>query len=430
MKRVNGITVVIIGIFGVLAAGISAGETQGLFGEYFGTMNMTNLRVARIDPQVFFDWGTGSPHPRVGVDHFSICWTGFITPAQSGTYTFYVTADDGVRLWIDDVMLVNEWRDQAPTEYSATATLTAGNPHPIRIDYYENAGGAVIKLEWSGPGQSRAPIASTYLTPGEGMGDRLLDWYRNPYNGHYYRIIGPPMTWVEGRAQAEAMGGHLVTIRSAAENQWLVEMFRPVTGTAFIGANDIEEEGVWVWDETGETFWIGDADGSAVPGFYTNWNAGEPNDHGDDGEDVGSIYLNTGLWNDLNINRTHYCIVETTTGRINYDGPTPSFKYMLPGSEYQVSVSVRRPVGTVRYQWYKDGEEMPGKTSATLTIPYIAPDDAGLYTCEISDDAPATVYTAPAQLVVVDTLPALSVPGLACLAGLLALTAAWRRRKK
>lgn len=412
----------------MLLPGIANAQTQGLFGEYFGTVNMTGLKLTRIDPQINFEWGTGAPDPSMAADYFSICWTGFLTPEQSGNYTLYVTSDDGIRLWLDGVMLVDQWKGQAPTEYSAAVTLTAGNPHPIRLDYYENTGGATIKLWWEGPGISKQAIPSARLTPDIGLGDRLLDWHRSPVNGHYYKIIGPPMTWAVGRSHAADMGGYLTTINSAAENTWLIETFRPVTSTAFIGANDIAAEGVWVWDQTGENFWNGAASGTVVPGFYANWNTGEPNDSS--GEDVATLLLGTGLWNDLNVAREHYCIIETETPQINYDGPKPGFTTTIPGKTFQTKVTVRRTVGNVQYQWFKDDEELPGENSDTLIIYDIDYQDAGLYTCQITDETPATIMTRAAQLNVVDTVPVLSGPGLAALTALLALTAARRARRK
>jgi hypothetical protein len=136
------------------------------------------------------------------------------------------------------------------------------------------------------------------------------------------------------------------------------------------------------------------------------------------------------LWNDLNVAREHYCIIETETPQINYDGPKPGFTTTIPGKTFQTKVTVRRTVGNVQYQWFKDDEELPGENSDTLIIYDIDYQDAGLYTCQITDETPATIMTRAAQLNVVDTVPVLSGPGLAALTALLALTAARRARRK
>lgn len=429
MKTLTGVIVIAVSCLGALVATSASGQTEGLLGEYYRTVNMSNLAFTRIDPQVFFDWETNAPDPRLGVDGFSVSWTGFVMPAEGGEYTFYVTSDDGVRLWLDDAMVVNQWQGQAPTEYSATATLIAGTPIPIQIDYYENSGGAVLKLEWEGPGITREAIPAANLLPGAEIGDRMRFWHQNPENGHYYKMIGP-CTWAEGKAQAESMGGYLAVLDNEAESDWLVRMFRPVSDVGFIGANDIATEGVWVWDQTGQNFWNGAADGSPAGGLYADWNSGEPNNSGDDGEDVATVGLSSGGWNDLNVARERYCIVESDAGQINYDGPFPAEDKVELETSYRVFVTVRNPLGTVQYQWYKNKTLIPGATASSLLIPHATYDDAGLYTCLITGETLAPTTTTAAKLTVVEELPALTVPGLAALAALLSLAAALRGRKK
>src|SRR5205085_11521832 len=63
---------------------------------------------------------TGSPDPKVSADTFTARWQGCVQPQFNETYTFYTTADDGVRLWINGQQIINGWVDQAPTTYSAT----------------------------------------------------------------------------------------------------------------------------------------------------------------------------------------------------------------------------------------------------------------------------------------------------------------------
>ena len=94
-----------------------------------------------------FNWGTGGPGTAVAANNFSARWTARPTFA-AGTYRFTARADDGVRVWVDGVQIINAWRDQSPTTYTATQTLTAGG-HEIRVEYYENAGGAVAQLSWA-----------------------------------------------------------------------------------------------------------------------------------------------------------------------------------------------------------------------------------------------------------------------------------------
>ncbi|HEY9845679.1 MAG TPA: PA14 domain-containing protein, partial [Candidatus Caenarcaniphilales bacterium] len=84
----------------------------------------------------------------------------------SETYTFYVTTDDGVRLWVNGKLLVDNWVDQGPTERSGTIALTAGQEYGIRMEYYEKVGGAMAKLTWSSAKQAKEVVPQACLSTG------------------------------------------------------------------------------------------------------------------------------------------------------------------------------------------------------------------------------------------------------------------------
>jgi glucose/arabinose dehydrogenase len=137
----------------------------GLSAEYYDATNFTTLRLSRVDPTVNFDWGSGSPDASVAADTFSVRWSGKVTPQYSQTYTFYTTTDDGVRLWVNNALLVDKWIDQGPTEWSGSIALTAGQAYDLRMEYYENGGGAVAKLSWSSSSQAKQIIPQSRLSP-------------------------------------------------------------------------------------------------------------------------------------------------------------------------------------------------------------------------------------------------------------------------
>jgi len=149
--------------------------TSGLLGEYFNQHNnsVTEIPAAwvvtaqRVDPRVNFDWGNAAPGPAgVGTDSFSVRWTGVVIPPASGNYTFYTRTDDGVRLWINGTLLINRWIDQGPTQYATAAVaLTAGTPAQIRMEYFENGGGASAQLKWSSATIAESIISEIYLRP-------------------------------------------------------------------------------------------------------------------------------------------------------------------------------------------------------------------------------------------------------------------------
>lgn len=138
---------------------------MGLNGDYYDNSDFTALAFSRIDPTVNFDWGSGSPGASMGSDVFSVRWTGTVQPQFSETCTFYTVTDDGVRLWVNGALLINDWNSHAPTENSGSITLAAGLRYAIQMDYFENTGGASARLSWSSPSQPRQVIPENRLFP-------------------------------------------------------------------------------------------------------------------------------------------------------------------------------------------------------------------------------------------------------------------------
>lgn len=126
---------------------------------YFPTTNLgESATIARCEAAIDHDWGFGGPGVGVGVDGFSARWTGRIN-FDAGTYTFAATADDGIRVALDGATLIDGWRDQALTSYTATRVLTAGE-HQITVEYYENSGLASVHVAWvaSAPSPTPTPV--------------------------------------------------------------------------------------------------------------------------------------------------------------------------------------------------------------------------------------------------------------------------------
>jgi hypothetical protein len=143
--------------------GSSAGT--GLVGDYFDNNNFTGTMITRTDPTVNFDWGSGAPMTGIAADTFSVRWNGQVQAVNSETYTFYTTTDDGVRLWVNNQLLIDKWIDQGPTEWSGAIALTAGVKYDIKMEYYENGGGAQAKLSWSSPSIAKAIVPQIQLYP-------------------------------------------------------------------------------------------------------------------------------------------------------------------------------------------------------------------------------------------------------------------------
>ena len=123
----------------------------------------------RLDPTVNFDWASSSPATGVTADNFSVRWTGQVQAPVTGNYTFTTMADDGVRLWVNGQLLIDNWVDQAvATRTSAPVALVAGTRYDIRMEYYEHGGLATAQaaVGLSGTGAGRHP-ADAALCAGE-----------------------------------------------------------------------------------------------------------------------------------------------------------------------------------------------------------------------------------------------------------------------
>jgi hypothetical protein len=214
----------------------SAAGVEGLLGEYYerDTANpWQNLLMKRLDPTVSFNWGTGSPDASVPADGFMIRWTGEVEAPTTATYTFYTQTDDGVRLWVNDQSIVDNWTDHGSTVDHGSIKLSGGRRYKIVLEYYENGGDAVCQLSWATPTMARETIKSQYLWVG---GSRPDSHFPDPVDGALIRNTWVTLEWVPGDYAAS----HCI----------------------YIGENRDEVEA-----GTGETFRINQTDTSYSVGF-------------------------------------------------------------------------------------------------------------------------------------------------------------------
>lgn len=142
----------------------TTGNGAGLNATYYNNIDFTNSTLTRVDPEIDFSWGQGSPSTSIDANTFSVIWEGYVEAPTSGTYTFYTTTDDGVRLYVNNNKIIDQWKDMSPKEFSATVNMNAGQKVPIKMEYYEKSGGAVAKLSWKGPNVSKQIIPSSQLS--------------------------------------------------------------------------------------------------------------------------------------------------------------------------------------------------------------------------------------------------------------------------
>jgi PKD repeat protein len=116
-------------------------------GEYFPNKSLSGPpALVRDDAAIDFNWGVGSPAGVIPVDNFSIRWTK-VQIFEAGRYRFNLVVDDGARLYIDDVLVIDDWREGPWRQISIERQLSAGS-HTLRLEYFESTGNAVIQLWW------------------------------------------------------------------------------------------------------------------------------------------------------------------------------------------------------------------------------------------------------------------------------------------
>jgi beta-glucosidase len=141
-------------------------KEQGLKGEYFRGRDFAGTPVmTRVDSRIAFRWDRGAPTDDLAArgelsnaqalagDDFSVRWTGQLLPPTTGKYELVVGANDGVRLYIDDRLVVDDWDlNERVKSHSVSVDLKAGQVYRIKLEYFEDIRDAEIRLGWRRPG--------------------------------------------------------------------------------------------------------------------------------------------------------------------------------------------------------------------------------------------------------------------------------------
>ena len=153
------------GFVGVSAADMAdAFQGNGLTTKIYDDKDLYELKGSWVDKTINFNWDVEAPVGNVDPETFSMSWEGRLLAPETGEYTFFITGDDGVRLFVDNVLLIDQWRDMNSEEHRMRMKLHAGHAYPIKLEYFENRKFASVKLQWQGPGISKQVIPTEYLS--------------------------------------------------------------------------------------------------------------------------------------------------------------------------------------------------------------------------------------------------------------------------
>jgi hypothetical protein len=139
---------------------------RGLLGIYFNTPDCSGeFFKTRYDPTIDFDWGQSAPFADMNSNGFSVRWVGRVVVSNSEHYTFHTVTDDGVRLWINNRLIIDAWKDEFLNLAAAPLLLIGGQTNEIRMEMFDARDRAVARLFWSSPTTPRAIIPNERLLP-------------------------------------------------------------------------------------------------------------------------------------------------------------------------------------------------------------------------------------------------------------------------
>lgn len=170
----------------LLKGAAMVGTGDGLTGRYYSNPDLAGTpALSRVDPLVNFMWKYGAPRAELPADFFSVGWTGEIQAQYTEAYTFHFESDDGVRLRLNDQLIIDNWVVDV-RESTATVNLTAGQKYLLQIEYFDARGAARARLRWSSPSTPKqlVPQSQLYSRLTDADEDGLPDIWENLYFGH------------------------------------------------------------------------------------------------------------------------------------------------------------------------------------------------------------------------------------------------------
>ena len=134
---------------------------DGLKGDYYFGQNFNTLKVSKVVPTVNFNWTSSTT---INSWNMTVRWAGFVQGTHNEEYTFYVQSSDGIRLWVDNALIIDDWTVHGTLEVSGTAVLEAGKQYRIKLEYFNNQDTlANIKLSWESASKAKEVIPQAQL---------------------------------------------------------------------------------------------------------------------------------------------------------------------------------------------------------------------------------------------------------------------------
>ncbi len=242
------VAILLAGIALILAPRAEA-QSSSWTANYWNSKNFSGpIAAQRIEAWPNYDWGTGSPIPGVvGNDNFSVQWTSS-QQFDPGYYRFTVTADDGVRLWVNNHLVIDAWLETPSSTHTVEYNIPDGGLIPVQVDYFEGRGNAEINVSWervTGSGVT-GPVLAQYWNNQTLSGDPILTRYEDEVNYNWGNgspapgVIQPDhfsARWT--RTMNLPTGEYEVSIqaddgvRFYIDNRLMIDAWHPATGQTY-----------------------------------------------------------------------------------------------------------------------------------------------------------------------------------------------------
>ena len=168
---------------------VKLGKGDGLLGNYYNDQNFDfaeSPSLTRIDPQINFDWGVDAPDSLINANFFSVRWTGYVQPFFSETLTFQTLTNNGVRLWVNDTLIVNQWVPKDTKEWTGAIDVLDGTKYKIKMEYFDKDSNAIAQLRWKSDRMPLSLIPTQQLSSSISTQNAILTgkvWNDINYNG-------------------------------------------------------------------------------------------------------------------------------------------------------------------------------------------------------------------------------------------------------
>ena len=130
--------------------------------------NPTNAFLTNVTAGIDFTWTNGTS-PNLSNGLYTVRWTGQIEPQYSETYYFDTVTDDGLKLWVNDQLLIDKWQNQSGTEWTNAIALQANTRYNIKLEYLQSGGKGQAHLYWYSASQPKQLIPASRMYPTNGV---------------------------------------------------------------------------------------------------------------------------------------------------------------------------------------------------------------------------------------------------------------------